>query len=108
MTKRKYKNFVRKHRNKYPRRTMQEQKQSETPASCTPNLQDSYCHPSTVCDTVADQTIEKIVEIKELQSSLDISSDTRRSDALRIRRAKRALQDPATKKQEEGSLRSPS
>ena len=101
MTKRKYKNFVRKHRNKYPRRRMQEQKQSETPTSCTPNLLDNDYRPPTECGSVAEQKMEKIVEIKELQSSRDISSDTGRSDALLIRRAKRALQDPVTKKKAE-------
>ena len=118
MGKRKYKNVVRKHRKKYPRRKpnddskchhddqnvrlkIQEKKQSETPTSITHSLTDNDSRPPTACGIVAEQKVEKIAQIVELQSTPVSSSHTHRSDALRIRRAKRRLQDPATKKKAE-------
>ena len=71
MTKRSYKNFVEKHRKKYL---------------------------DTSCSSVAEQKFQMVPEVKELQTSRDISSDTRRSEDLRIRRPKRRAQDHETKR----------
>ena len=116
MSKSKYKNYVRKHRKKFPRRKptddakcpqddqivrlrMQVQKHSETPTNSTPNLQNNDSRPPKA-GTVPEQKIELIAEIKELQESRVSSSDKQRSDALRLRRIKRRLLDPETKEKE--------
>ena len=141
MSKRNYKNMVRKHRKKYPTRKpkdrancrqddqsvrlkIKEQTQTETPTSCNPSFSNNDSHPptppmsrymtkrsyknivekhrkkylATSCSSIAEQKFQMIPEVKELQTSRDISSDTRRSSDLRIRRPKRRTQDPETKK----------
>ena len=114
MTKRKYKNYVRQHRNKYPRRKpnddakcrqddkifrlkMQEKKHSETPSNSTPNFENNDSRAPTA-STVPEQKIELIAEINDLQSSRVSSSDKHRSDALRLRRVKRHLLGPQARK----------
>ena len=111
MTKRKYKNFVRKHRKKYPKKNpnvpakshqedqhvgfeIQEGKPVETQQSSKPIL--SNYDSSPLHSSVPERKDEMISEFCKLHLGQEVPSNMRRSEDLRVRRAKRRAQDPET------------
>ena len=104
MTKRSYKNLVKEHRKKYPQtpainlsygpqEDLRFTSEFEKHEDKTGNRPISLTNLGNSCNSVANQKFQMIPEDEDLQTSQKISLDKRRSDALRLKRAKRRAQD---------------
>ena len=95
MSERNYKNMVRKHRKKYPKRKPQDlRKGFQTYQMSSLNVQEKDAIEN---NSVAEQKMQTVPDFKDVQISQKTSLDKRRSDALRIKRAKRRVQDTESK-----------
>ena len=95
MSKRNYKNMVRKHRKKHPKRKPQDLRkgfQTYRMSSLSVQEKDEIGNNS-----VANQKFQTVPEFKDVEIIQRTSLDKHRSDALRIKRAKRKLEDTESK-----------